>query len=505
MGSQDSDQAADTAADISVTAITAPSLADNQPSHGQSLDKMTQELSVMEIDKAIEENVSSQTSTVNIESHDTWRKLTRQAFSNRKSAFRAGATQAEQRKLLQERRKDRRLKRDLEVALSNETMPARRKGAIAACVRAGALSHDVAEKLYKDSAELPAARMSRRTQAQARKLMATSKAEQVANKKALERAIDNLSLDVTKAKSSEEQSSFPPLILSLAYAKHLIGTPSRAEKAFSALQLYQQDPSVMERLSCGQQRRLRVLQKEEESLRARACAPGSIEAALQYQDQRVAYFDELRFSRSFAKKRRSDRLNDKDATLQKDLPPRMSAIDQGLANTTSLQQYTSNRTASMVPLLGGADYYRPAPSHRNTLLPYYRDAKPAPAPTSPRYPRGRTTDSYRPARDNRNHHPLANPAHRVSKKKRQPRRLSARLAQVEIPNRLQRQLDDSMREALEMQNHLQRYLDYSMRDKALGMEENRQTILAAEENNLQKEIAEGSGRPEETYDPEEEI
>ncbi|KAL8937015.1 MAG: hypothetical protein Q9216_004644 [Gyalolechia sp. 2 TL-2023] len=130
-----------------------------------------------------------------------------------------------------------------------------------------------------------------------RKRTALKKAEDVARAKALERALGDLELDATRKEPTDQQTSSPQTLLSFAHVTHILTNDARARKAFADFQDCQGNPQHAGGLSDGDRRRLLLLQKTEESLQSTARESGSVEAALLYQDQRVAYLDELKASR----------------------------------------------------------------------------------------------------------------------------------------------------------------------------------------------------------------
>ncbi|KAL8826756.1 MAG: hypothetical protein Q9170_007280 [Blastenia crenularia] len=185
----------------------------------------------------------------------------------------AHKTQRELRKHRNQQRKDTKLRNFYQQALNSDGKPAKRHAAINACVFAGTLSNDIAAKLRAENEQHRMQKVSQRRQPRIkkyRKEQAATKAEQVAKLKALERAVESLELDITGTK--KEESRPPTLLLSLAHVSHIIKKPNRAEKAFADLQKYQANLLLIEELSPADQ---------------------SIEAALLYQDQKVAYLDEL--------------------------------------------------------------------------------------------------------------------------------------------------------------------------------------------------------------------
>lgn len=277
--------------------MTTKSFSVSQTANGPPLDNITQDLSALDLDQATQEHVPPQTVTSNTEPVYTQRSLTRQPLSNWGSPSRPRAAQTESRRLLRERTQPKRIKQ-LYAVLSRKTgAPGKRQAAIDALARGGHISRLEAENLTNECKRLLAIRADRRDARRTMKSIATRKAEQVARTKALERAIGGLELDVTKPESVQQRRSSPPLVLSLAHAKHIMTRSGRAEEIFSLLQSCQRDPSLFDQLESKQQRRVTLLQKEEESLRTKARENGSIEAAQLWQDQRVAYLEELRKSR----------------------------------------------------------------------------------------------------------------------------------------------------------------------------------------------------------------
>ncbi|KAL8719853.1 MAG: hypothetical protein Q9225_003206 [Loekoesia sp. 1 TL-2023] len=230
--------------------------------------------SAMDVDLVNGTLEPSKSATISTRSSNTWRTLTAQALSTRNRSLRAGRTQAKQRKLFRERAKARKLDRLHQAGKSGKSEPAR----------------------PKRKQKLQLAKLARREQIRVRKQNATSKAQQVARAKALERAISNLRLDSTDAKSTDQPPS-RHLLLSFTHAAQIIERPDRAQKAYADLRKFQATPSYAEELRPDDQRRLLLLQKNEDLLQIKAREGESIEAALLYQDERVAYFSELRASR----------------------------------------------------------------------------------------------------------------------------------------------------------------------------------------------------------------
>ncbi|KAL8755695.1 MAG: hypothetical protein Q9184_004723 [Pyrenodesmia sp. 2 TL-2023] len=293
MESTNKDRSLGPVAQNPVIVITSPPSVGRLQASPPPMSDITQELSVMDLDRGPKDPASPQDVTSKTERSHSWRDLTRQAFVNRAAPFRAGATQAEQRKLLQERRFLKRDNRLYEIAHDEKAKPAKRKEAIDKLRSLGKLSKAEAEKLGKPRPKLPSSNRVSKKQLLTRKAKATIKASEVARTKALERAVGKL--DLSGGQPSQSSSQQP--LLSLAHVKHIISEPS-AETSFSLFLRYHKDPPCANQISQKDQRRLAVLQTAEQILQTKAREAGSIEAALTYQDERVAYFDELKALRT---------------------------------------------------------------------------------------------------------------------------------------------------------------------------------------------------------------
>ncbi|KAL8846897.1 MAG: hypothetical protein Q9221_008038 [Calogaya cf. arnoldii] len=115
-----------------------------------------------------------------------------------------------------------------------------------------------------------------------------NKAKEEAKLKALERAIEGITLDA-KITTLAVQSSTQPLILSLENAMTFIIHPGRAREAYNHLPASLADPAHIKTLSNKLQKKVRLLIGQEDKLRVRMKDSGSIEAALLHQDERIAF------------------------------------------------------------------------------------------------------------------------------------------------------------------------------------------------------------------------
>ncbi|KAL8918443.1 MAG: hypothetical protein Q9208_007349 [Pyrenodesmia sp. 3 TL-2023] len=276
-----------------VIVITSPPPVASPPANAPPMSDITQELSAMDLHRGPEDPVSPQSATSDPEPSHSWRNLRRKALENRGASSRPHVAPTKERNYPNQQNKSERIKQLYQVVSSSTAAPKKRQKAIRDLARGGHISELEEEKLNKRNVNIIAARADRKEACRVMKSSATSKAKQVARTKALERALGNLELEVASTKPKEENSSAPPLLLSLAHAKHILGNTVNAETSFGHLQLYQHEASSIGRLPQKDHRRLKTLRREEESLQAKAREAGSIEAALSYQDQRVAYLDEI--------------------------------------------------------------------------------------------------------------------------------------------------------------------------------------------------------------------
>ncbi|KAL8997347.1 MAG: hypothetical protein Q9188_006348 [Gyalolechia gomerana] len=254
------------------------------------------ESSPMDIDPVADDVGPPNAVTVNKTSSSTWHNLTAQALSTQNRSPQASRTQDEQRESIRQSRKGRQFNRQHRAAVISKTRPRRRQAATEACDRNGTGPRDTSEKLKKEMQEFQKGKLKRREMIHRKKRAALNKAEEVARTKALERALGGLNLDASEAQSDQEHSHPLPLLLSFDHVLRLLGDLNHAKKVFTDFQQHHRDPSYAEGLCLGDQRRLLSLLKSEYTLLSMTQETGSTEAALLYQDQRIAYMDELRSS-----------------------------------------------------------------------------------------------------------------------------------------------------------------------------------------------------------------
>lgn len=250
----------------------------------------------MDIDPVADKVGPPNAVTANKPSSSTWHNLTAQALSTQNRSPQASRTQDEQREFLRQSRKGRQFNRQHRAAVISKTRPRRRQAATEACDRNGTGPRDTSEKLKKEIQEFQKGKSKRREIIHRKKRAALNKAEEVARTKALERALSGLNLDGSEAQSDQEHSHPLPLLLSFDHVLRLLGDLNHAKKAFTDFQQHHRDPSYADGLCLGDQRRLLSLLKSEYALLSMTQETGSTEAALLYQDQRIAYMDELRTS-----------------------------------------------------------------------------------------------------------------------------------------------------------------------------------------------------------------
>ncbi|KAI4281213.1 MAG: hypothetical protein L6R38_003874 [Xanthoria sp. 2 TBL-2021] len=121
-----------------------------------------------------------------------------------------------------------------------------------------------------------------------------SKAKEDAKIKALERAIEDFGLDAKITRMPAEQLPPQSLILSLAYAMIFITNHDHAKQVYDHLPASLADPWYIESLSNKHRRGVRLLLRKENELRSLMKKSGSIEAALVFQDERIAFVERRR-------------------------------------------------------------------------------------------------------------------------------------------------------------------------------------------------------------------
>ncbi|KAI4101342.1 MAG: hypothetical protein L6R37_004984 [Teloschistes peruensis] len=222
-----------------------------------------------------------------------WQLLSHQALSNANTGWKAGKTKAEHRQILKDRAREARLRRQNKQALRapktqkprEKRTRSKRAPALDAIVkiqgrRPGALAADQAGRVEKFNA---------------RRAGAVAKAKETARAKGLERAINAINtLDLNTL--VKDQQSEPPkqLLMHQSYAMIFFPRATYALRAFQNLQLYYRNPGkVSTFLSDCDRREMMILEKEEDRLRSIVRERGTAEAALEYQDEKIAESEEL--------------------------------------------------------------------------------------------------------------------------------------------------------------------------------------------------------------------
>ncbi|KAL8686834.1 MAG: hypothetical protein Q9218_006833 [Villophora microphyllina] len=291
-----------------------------QPSPFTSgLTRGAEQASSMDIDHvSYDLDSSSTTPTADVlqpQNKGTWQALTIQALTNVNTGWKAAETQAEHRQLLHDRTKEarrlyeevRKSKAQTRKTKASEQKPAKRAAAHNSHVR-------VRTRKNKKMGMTSAGRIEKLN---ARKTAAVAKAKETARTKALERALGGL--DLNAAAKDEQQWSSKQSLMCLPYALTLIPRAERAEKAFKHLQIYYHDPVKASILISGNEAyNLRILVKGEEDLQSLAREQGSVEAALVYQDEKVAEAEELAIlRREFAKAEQAEHASGQDQSIAK--------------------------------------------------------------------------------------------------------------------------------------------------------------------------------------------
>ncbi|KAI4108359.1 MAG: hypothetical protein LQ339_002261 [Xanthoria mediterranea] len=154
--------------------------------------------------------------------------------------------------------------------------------------RAGLISTSEAKEARHVQKTCLAAKSARVQKLRDQRALITSKAKEDAEIKALERAMEGLTLDAKIMTTPAEPLSPHSLILSLAYAITFITNHDHAKRVYDHLPASLADPSYIDSLSNKHQRGVRLLLREQDKLRSVMKKSGSIEAALMHQDERIA-------------------------------------------------------------------------------------------------------------------------------------------------------------------------------------------------------------------------
>ncbi|KAL8753379.1 MAG: hypothetical protein Q9199_005083 [Rusavskia elegans] len=160
--------------------------------------------------------------------------------------------------------------------------------------RKGLISKSMAKEARCVQENCLAAKSVRVQKLQDQRVLLMSKAKEDAKIKALGRAIEDFRLDAKITRTPAEQLPSLSLILSLAYAMIFITNPDHAKQVYDHLPASLADPSYIESLSNKHRRGVRLLLRKEDELRSLIMKAGSIEAALVFQDERIAFVERRR-------------------------------------------------------------------------------------------------------------------------------------------------------------------------------------------------------------------
>ncbi|KAI4256593.1 MAG: hypothetical protein LQ352_002033 [Teloschistes flavicans] len=224
------------------------------------------------------------------ESTSMWQALANQAFYNVGTGWKAGKTQAEHRQLLKDRANEARRRRE---DSQTPKAPSSRRKRLKSKLPHRAAALDAAVKIRGRRLGASAAKQAGRIEKfNARRVDAIAKAKETARAKALNRAINALDLNAMVKDQQLEPSK--QLLMCLPYALTLLRRAIDAERAFKNLQLYYRNPAKASRFLPEYDRyEMSILEREEDYLRSIAREQGSIEAALVYQDEKIAEAEEL--------------------------------------------------------------------------------------------------------------------------------------------------------------------------------------------------------------------
>ncbi|KAL8702944.1 MAG: hypothetical protein Q9201_003872 [Fulgogasparrea decipioides] len=268
-------------ASTSKTGVTyIPSLAPTIP----YIEKLTEQSSTIDSDQQMDCARPTETVTnVNRPHIDTWQNLTNQALSNKGASWSAAPTQVEQHKLLRDRTQEKRLARDQHIAwrdnIMTVTRPPTRRAAVAA------------RQQIKDERQASAAKRTtdRIQKFKKEKTAVARRAKEAAIAQGLERALRGLDLN---ARSGDTKPPRDSLLLTDRYACSLLckDHPQKVKIAFYVLRKRHENswyPQII--LDEEVEHCISKLQEAEDHLQSLAQEQGgSIEAALLYQDERVA-------------------------------------------------------------------------------------------------------------------------------------------------------------------------------------------------------------------------
>ncbi|KAI4201141.1 MAG: hypothetical protein LQ350_003456 [Teloschistes chrysophthalmus] len=277
-------------------------------------DKAEQDMS-MEMDPVPNNDPVLPLSTVAADASQTgdtsiWQALSHQALSNANRGWKAGKTQAEQRQILKDRNREERLRREDKQASKAPKAPkapraprapkapkapkaasapkgTKPKAKKLLSMRAAAV--DAVVKIRGRRAGVSSGRIEKFN---ARKAGAEAKAKDTARAKGLERAINALDLNTLVKDQQSEPST--QLLMHESYAMTFFPRAADAEKAFKNLQLYYRNPGELSAsLSGNAKRQMNILEEEEDRLRSIVRDKGTVEAAIEHQDEKIAEAEEL--------------------------------------------------------------------------------------------------------------------------------------------------------------------------------------------------------------------
>ncbi|KAL8779472.1 MAG: hypothetical protein Q9213_006926 [Squamulea squamosa] len=165
-------------------------------------------------------------------------------------------------------------------------------------ITAGIIPRRLADEVKQNQHSFLAAKAACIEKARGHRLRTIDKAKDKVRTEVLERALASLQLHVEVTTTPAKQLPAGHIIMTLPYATAVIQQGSElAEKALDNFRRSLEDPVFIDTLSSDDRRRMMFLQKHEEGLRAKMKDVGSIQAALVYQEEKIALFNEAQVSR----------------------------------------------------------------------------------------------------------------------------------------------------------------------------------------------------------------
>ncbi|KAL8636730.1 MAG: hypothetical protein Q9228_005911 [Teloschistes exilis] len=211
-----------------------------------------------------------------------WQALSHQTLSNANTGWKSGKAKAEHRQILKDRAREARLGRQDEQARRAPKAQKPREKRIRSR-RAPALDAIVKIQGRRPGAST-AHRAGRVEKFNARRAGAVAKAKETARAKGLERAINAINaLDLNTLVKDQRSEPSKQLLMHQSYAMIFFPRATYALRAFQNLQLYYRNPGETRNDDFGEEDRLRSIVRER----------GTAEAALEYQDGKIAESEEL--------------------------------------------------------------------------------------------------------------------------------------------------------------------------------------------------------------------